>query len=418
LVRTVSASLLLALAWTCATPLAVVALPAAAERAAPREKLVEVSDPTVAGMDAAALRRVDAVIEAAIAAQVTPGAALAIGRFGQPVRLRGYGRTDYRTGAPRVNAHTIYDLASLTKPVATTTAAMLLVQDGLLDIDAPLAIYLPEWRGRDDRARMTVRHLLNHTSGLPAGGPLRGVVSRAQVPGYLATIQLQAPPGVRPVYSDYGMILLAAVIERISGEPMDALLQRRVFEPMGLEDTGFNPLRWQASSPLRFASTAPANIALLPRIAPTERTPSRGLIHGEVHDGLALRLGGVAGHAGLFGSAHDLAVYAQMLLAGGGSNGVEIVKPDLLRTFVLPSRSDTRFALGWELAREANSSAGAFAATAFGHTGFTGTSIWVDPERQLYVVLLTNRLNPNSREQRHVRLRRDVHTAVAAALRG
>jgi CubicO group peptidase (beta-lactamase class C family) len=383
---------------------------------APRDKLVEVPDPTIARMDAAALRRVDALIEQAIAGQVTPGAALAIGRFGQPVRLRGYGRIDYRAGAARVTAHTIYDLASLTKPVATTTAAMLLVQDGLLDLDLPLTTYLPEWRGFEDRSRMTVRHLLNHTSGLPAGGPLRGVMQLSHVPGYLATISLQSRPGTRSVYSDYGMILLASVIERVAGEPMDAMLQRRVFEPLGLDDTGFNPVRWQASSPMRFARTAPAPSALLPRIAPTERTASRGLIHGVVHDPIAHRLGGVAGHAGLFGSAHDLAVYAQMLLGGGGFAGVSILSPDLLRSFTSPAGVDSRFALGWELARDNNSAAGAFAASAFGHTGFTGTSIWLDPERQLYVVLLTNRLNPNSREQRHVKLRRDVHTAVAAAL--
>lgn len=384
----------------------------------PRDKLVEIRDPAAVGMDAIALRRVDALIDAAIAARVTPGAALAVGRFGQPVRLRGYGRTDYRTNAPRVDAHTIYDLASLTKPVATTTAAMLLVQDGLLDLDAPLTTYLPEWRGFDDRARMTARHLLNHTSGLPAGGPLRNVMSLGQVPGYLATVNLQSRPGVRSVYSDYGMILLAAVIERLSGEAMDGMLQRRVFDPLGLDDTGFNPRRWQTTSPMRFASTAPAAGALMTRIAPTERTASRGLIHGDVHDPLALRLGGVAGHAGLFGSAHDLAVYAQMMLAGGRLEGVEIIRSDLLSSFTMPDQGDSRFALGWEVARETNSSAGAFASNAYGHTGFTGTSIWLDPERSLYVVLLTNRLNPNSREQRHLKLRRDVHLAVAASLRG
>jgi CubicO group peptidase (beta-lactamase class C family) len=391
---------------------------AAPINAAPRDKLVETLDPAVAGMDAAALRRIDALIESAITSQVTPGAALAIGRLGHVVRLRGYGRVDYRANAPRVTAHTIYDLASLTKPVATTTAAMLLVQDGLLDLDAPLSAYLPEWRGFDDRARMTARHLLNHTSGLPAGGPLRGVMSRADVPAYLASVKLQSRPGARSVYSDYGMILLSSVIERIAGEPMDAMLHRRVFEPLGLEDTGFNPKRWQAPSPLRFASASAAPQPLLPRIAPTERTATRGLIHGDVHDPLAFRLGGVAGHAGLFGSAHDLAVYTQMLLAGGRVADTEILRPDLLRSFTTPELGESRFALGWELARENNSSAGAFPAGAFGHTGFTGTSIWVDPKHDLYVVLLTNRLNPNSREQRHLKLRRDLHTAVAAALRG
>jgi serine-type D-Ala-D-Ala carboxypeptidase len=416
--RIAPALLLLIAASTAAPAAPIFAAPVLAAPVLAAPRLAEVSNPAVARMDAAMLRRVDAIIEAAIAAKVTPGAALAIGRFGHPVRLRGYGRTDYRPAAPRVTAHTIYDLASLTKPVATTTAAMLLVQDGLLDLDAPLATYLSEWRGLDDRARMTARHLLRHTSGLPAGGPLRGVTGRAQVPAHLATVPLQAPPGARSVYSDYGMILLASVIERIAGETLDDLLQRRVFEPLGLDDTGFNPMRWQTASPMRFATTAATPATLLPRIAPTERTAGRGLIHGIVHDPLAHRLGGVAGHAGLFGSAHDLAVYAQMLLGGGEIGDRQLFQPALLRDFIGRDGGDSRFALGWELARDNNSSAGAFAPSAFGHTGFTGTSIWLDPTRELYVVLLTNRLNPNSREQRHIRLRRDVHTAVAAALRG
>jgi serine-type D-Ala-D-Ala carboxypeptidase len=396
--------------------LLIATVPAAA---APRAKLVEIADPAMAGIDAAALRRIDGIIEAAIAAKVTPGAALAIGRNGYVVRLRGYGRTDYRATAPRVTDRTIYDLASLTKPVATTTAAMLLVQDGILDLDRPLAAYLPEWRFAHDRSRMTARHLLNHTSGLPAGGPLRGVgADRSEIAAVLASVPLRNAPGVRTEYSDYGMILLAALVERLAGEPMDALLERRVFEPLGLEDTGFNPLRWQAASPLRFASVGATAAATLPRIAPTERTAQRGHIHGVVHDAVALRLGGVAGHAGLFGSAHDLAVYANMLLAGGSVDGTELLRADLVGGFTKRAAGSSRFALGWELAREGNSSAGAFPGSAFGHTGFTGTSMWLDPEHGLYVVLLTNRLNPNSREQRHMKLRRDIHTAVAAALRG
>jgi CubicO group peptidase (beta-lactamase class C family) len=386
--------------------------PASAE---PRVSLSEIRDPTVVGIDAAGLRRIDAIIEAAIAAKVTPGAALAIGRHGQVVRLRGYGRLEYKPGAPRVTERTIYDLASLTKPVATTTAVMLLVQEGLLDLDAPLAMYFAEWRGQDDRARITARHLLNHTSGLPAGGILSGVGSdRARIVSHMATVPLRNRPGAVWQYSDYGMILLGALVERISGERLDEFLDARVFEPLGLDDTGFNPLRWNASSALRFASvTTP----VLARIAPTERTSHRGLIHGVVHDPLALRLGGVAGHAGLFGSARDLAAYAGMLLSNGKAGDLELLQPDLLRTFLAPASERSRFTLGWEVARPENSSAGAFAASAYGHTGFTGTSMWIDPERDLFVVLLTNRLNPNSREQRHLKLRRDVHSALARAVR-
>lgn len=393
--------------------LLLLAVPAHAD---PLASLVETNDPGAVGIDAAALRRIDAIIEAAIAAKVTPGAALAIGRHGQVVRLRGYGRTEYRPGAPRVTERTIYDLASLTKPVATTTAVMLLVQDGLLDVDAPLATYFHEWRGLDDRSRMTARHLLAHTSGLPAGGPLSAAGSdRSTVVAALAGIPLRSRPGQVPVYSDYGMILLGALVERISGQPLDAFVDARVFEPLGMADTGFNPLGWGAAAPFRLPT---AGTPLLPRIAPTERTAQRGLIHGIVHDPLALRFSGVAGHAGLFGSARDMAAYAGMLLSGGRAGDVELIRGDLLRAFVGRPDERSRFTLGWELAREGNSSAGAFAPTAFGHTGFTGTSMWIDPERDMFVVLLTNRLNPNSREQRHIKLRREVHGAVARAVRG
>jgi serine-type D-Ala-D-Ala carboxypeptidase len=380
-----------------------------------RVSLSEIADPSVVGMDAMALRRVDAIIEAAIAAKVTPGAALAVGRYGQLVRLRGYGRVDFRAQSARVTERTIYDLASLTKPVATTTAVMLLLQDGRLDLDVPLATYLTEWRGLADRARMTPRHLLNHTSGLPAGGPLAGVSSdRSRIAGYLATLPLRTPPGHRHEYSDYGMILLGALVERIAGERLDAFVESRVFEPLGLIDTGFNPLHRRPDTALRFAAAPGA--PLLGRIAPTERTARRGDIHGVVHDPLAFRLDGVAGHAGLFGSARDLALYANMLLAGGRAGDAQLLDPELLHAFTARPLPTTRFTLGWELARDANSSGGFFSGSAFGHTGFTGTSMWLDPASGLYVVLLTNRIHPNSREQRHVRLRRDVHEAVSRAL--
>jgi serine-type D-Ala-D-Ala carboxypeptidase len=408
--RTAAAGLLLA---TIASVAAAPTAPAAA--VAVHATLSEIRDPSVVGMDAAALRRIDALIEAAIAAKVTPGAALAIGRHGQLVRLRGYGRVDWKASSARVTERTIYDLASLTKPVATTTAVMLLVQEGRLELDRPLALYLSEWRGIPDRAAMTPRHLLNHTSGLPAGGPLTGVgTDRSRIAGHLAGLPLHTPPGRRHEYSDYGMILLGALVERVAGERLDAFLEKRMFEPLGLQDTGFNPLRWSSASPLRQAAFSGA--PLLSRIAPTEHTARRGHIQGVVHDPLAFRLGGVAGHAGLFGSAHDLAVYAELLLGGGRSGETQFIDGELLASFTTRPGPAARFALGWELARDANSSGGFFPPTAFGHAGFTGTSMWLDRDRGLYVVLLTNRLNPNSRERRHIRLRHDLHEAVGRAI--
>ncbi|HSJ14890.1 MAG TPA: serine hydrolase [Longimicrobiales bacterium] len=382
-----------------------------------KASLREVADPRAAGMDAAGLRKVDALINAAIRRQVTPGAALAIGRNGKVVRLRGYGRTDYGSAAARVDEHTLYDLASLTKAVGTTSAVMLLVQQGRLDLDAPLGDYLMEWRAALDRQQLTARHLLSHTSGLPPGGSLGGVGrDRSLVPAFMAGIRLTAPPGVRYEYSDYGMILLGAVVERITGERLDAFLDRHLFQPAGLRETGFVPLPMEPDEAVSAFRLTASRRALISRIAPTERTVSRGHIRGVVHDPLAYRLHGVAGHAGMFSSAHDLALFAQLLLEEGVQDSTRIFDSSVLRAFTGRPSRDARFALGWELGREGGPSGTLFPSSSFGHTGFTGTSIWIDPEHSLYVVLLTNRVSPNASEKRHAKLRRDVHDAVQRAL--
>jgi len=373
-------------------------------------------EPALVGMDASRLRKIDRLIEEAIRKQVTPGAAIAIGRHGQLVRMRGYGRTSYGRNAARVTESTIYDIASLTKAIGTTSAAMLLVQQGRLDLDLPLSVYLVEWKDATDRAAMSARHLLSHTSGLPAGGPLTAVGSdRQRIAGVLATIPMRNRPGARYEYSDYGLILLGALIERITGERLDVFLERDLFGPLALEETGFNPLYWGSSrgpSPFRLASaTVP-----LATIAPTERTSSRGVIQGVVHDPIAYRLDGVAGHAGLFSSARDLAVFAELMRAGGVLGEARVFDAEVLSAFTRRQSSSGRHALGWELAREDGPSGSRFAESSFGHTGFTGTSIFIDPEHDLFVVLLTNRLHPNARERRHLDLRRAIHDAVIEAL--
>lgn len=397
---------------------ALIALPVALAGAS-TASLREV-DARAAGMDAAALRRVDAIIEKAIKNQVTPGAALAIGRNGQLVRLRGYGRTAYGSNGSRVTEHTLYDLASLTKTVGTTSAVMLLVQRGVLDLDRPLAHYLYEFQGAYDRAGMTARHLLNHTSGLPAGGPLKGVGSdRARIAAFMAAIPLQWAPGARYEYSDYGMILLGALVERLTCERLDAFLTHELLEPAGMAETMFVPLehlrpRTVGSS---FKLSRDASPEIMARIAPTERTSS-GVIQGVVHDPLASRLDGVAGHAGLFSTAHDLAVYCELLLASGKRGDTTIFDPAVVTSFWRRPSEKARFALGWELAREDGPQGRLFPSSSFGHTGFTGTSIWVDPDHGLYVVLLTNRVHPNVTESRHKKLRQEVHDAVQRALIG
>jgi CubicO group peptidase (beta-lactamase class C family) len=394
--------------------LALLAIPSAVS--AGERSLSEEVNPRLVGMDATRLRRVDRLIEDAIRKQITPGAAIAIGRHGQLVRLRGYGRIDYSANAPRVTDRTIYDIASLTKAVGTTSAAMLLVQNGRLDVDRPLAHYFVEWQDAADRASMTARHLLSHTSGLPAGGPLAGVDrDRERVAAFMAGVKLRAQPGARYEYSDYGLILLGALVERITGERLDGFLQRELFGPLALQETGFNPKSWhRAPGPSAFHLASAA--APLSSIAPTERTPKRGVIRGEVHDPLAFRLDGVAGHAGLFSSARDLAVFAELLRSGGTIGDTRIFADTVLGAFTRRTSVFGRHALGWELSRDDGPSGTLFPATAFGHTGFTGTSLFVDLEHDLYVVLLTNRVYPNASERRHIALRKAIHDAVIQAL--
>ncbi|HEY8483990.1 MAG TPA: serine hydrolase domain-containing protein [Longimicrobiales bacterium] len=342
----------------------------------------------------------DSILHAALATGAAPGAALAVGRHGRLVHLRGYGRLDHALGSPPVTPSTIYDLASLTKVVATTTAAMILEEEGRLDIDFPVRHYLPEFDS-PDKAAITVRMLLTHRAGFEAGAPLWQLYRGRQQ--YLEQINrrpLLYPPGTRSLYSDWSMILLQLVIERIAGRTLDWFLQERVFGPLGMRDTGFNP-----------------GPHLHDRIAPTEFVPLRGgLVKGSVHDPNAYAMGGVSGHAGLFSSARDLAVFAQMLLNGGEYNGVRILRPSTIARWTAPQYPGSSRALGWDTPSELSSAGRFFSPRAFGHTGFTGTSLWIDPERGLFIVLLTNRVHPTAQNGRHVPLRRAVADAVQAAI--
>ena len=403
--------------------------------------------PREVGMDPTALAKVDQLIEDAIRTGAIPGAALAIGRHGKLVRLRGYGRLDPRPGFAPATDSSIYDLASLTKVVGTTTAAMILAEEGRLDLDAPVARYLPEWNGSDPKRRVTVRQLLLHTSGLPAYAPLwREYAGREAFLHQIAHLELQYRPGSKVVYSDFGMILVGLIIERITGKTLDEFLEDKVFQPLGMIDTGFNPRTWRIGSvsdrtPLKAAPAAVDDVAptplparadppgepeLLARIAPTEldRVYRMTHVHAVVHDENAYALGGVAGHAGLFSSARDLARFAQLLLDGGtyrragdpdDAPARRLLRAETIRAFTTPVAPYGR-ALGWDTPAN-NSSAGKhFSASSFGHTGFTGTSIWIDPERDLFVILLTNRVNPTRANQRHAPLRRAIHDAVQEAI--
>ena len=346
------------------------------------------------------------LMEKAVAARAFPGAVLAVGYQGELVGLKAFGKFDYSQESPAVATDTIYDLASVSKAVATTTAVALLYQQGKLQLEAPLVRYLPEFGGIAGHDQITVRHLLTHTSGLPAYERLfRKAGDKQALLERIYAMPLAARPGNKFIYSDFGMILLGEIIERVAGQPLDQFLHRQVFEPLGMKDSFYRPPK-----------------SLLARIAPTEQDKlfRKRLIRGEVHDEHAWVMGGVAGHAGLFSTARDLAVFAQMMLNGGAYGGRRILERRTIQEFTTRQpgpRGSTR-ALGWDRPSRKGSSAGAhFSPRSFGHTGFTGTSLWVDPEKQLFVVLLSNRVHPTRANLQIRKVRPAVHNAVAEALR-
>ena len=344
--------------------------------------------------------RLDSIITSAIADHASPGAAIAVGRYGRIVLQRGWGRQDWAPGAPAVSDSTMYDMASLTKVVATTTAAMLLEEEGKLDLDRTVVSYLPEFDA-PEKAPITVRMLLLHTSGIKQYQYLyRDTKGRQQYLQRINAYPLGHKPGEQSEYTDWNMIVLQAVLERVSGTTLDTLLAERVFGPLGMRDTRFNPPE-----------------SLRARIAPTEIQPFRGgLVWGVVHDENAWAMGGVSGNAGLFSSARDLAVFAQMLLDGGEYGGVRLLRAETIARWTARQRRDVSRAIGWDTPAPGSSAGRYFSARSFGHTGFTGTSIWVDPEKQLFVVLLTNRVDPTRDNPKIGPLRRAVDDAVQRAV--
>jgi beta-N-acetylhexosaminidase len=383
---------------------------------------LEFAAPEDVGMDGFLLDRVDSIISWHLVRGAAPGAAVAIGRHGRLVKLRGYGNVDLRRGFPEVTDSTLFDMASLTKVVATTSALMMLYDDGLIGLDDPVRKHLPEWRGNAAKEAVTIRHLLLHNSGLAAYAPLwRELQGREQYRRRIAGMSLEYDPGTRTVYSDFGIILLGFIIEQVSGRPLDVFLRDRLFRPLGMRDTGFNPLQWPWGTIIidgdsEQARTAPEPI--LQRIAPTEVDTvfRKRHVRGQVHDENAFALGGVAAHAGLFSSARDMAIFAQLMLNRGYFGGQRFIDPATVDLFTRRQGSVSSRALGWDTPEGASSAGSYFSPSSYGHTGFTGTSIWIDPDRDVFVVLLTNRVNPTRDNQRHAALRRDVADATQLAI--
>jgi CubicO group peptidase (beta-lactamase class C family) len=318
-------------------------------------------------MSAERLAQIDEVVRRGISAGGFPGAAVIVGRRGAIVWERGYGTLDWQSGVAVDAERTMYDVASLTKVVATTAASMVLADRGKLRLDAPVARYLPAFKGGSKDA-VTIRDLLTHQSGLPAG---RILTRRGAGPATARRIALATPlvrpPGTRSEYSDIGLDVVGFAIERITGEPLDRYLRRTVYGPLGMSSTMFRP-----------------GPSLRPRVAPTEAQ----VVRVEVHDRNARALGGVAGHAGLFATAGDLAVFAQVMLDGGVAGRTRVFSDSTIQTFTLPGPGWR--GLGWETCSGGGSCGRYLSPRAFGHTGFTGTSMWIDPERDLFVIVLTN----------------------------
>jgi len=346
------------------------------------------------------------VIEKAIADKAFPGAALAVGYRGK-VSVHAFGKLSYEATATATG--TMYDIASLTKVVATTTLVAKLAEGDFavpLDLDAKVERYLPEWGGGPNaewRHRVTVRHLLTHTSGLPPFKEYwRTSKGKQDTLTKIFAEPLEYEPGTKEVYSDLGIILMAEIIERLTGRTLDDLAKNYIFSPLEMNNTMYRPPK-----------------KLWPAIAPTEidNNLRHRLVQGEVHDENAFAIGGVSGHAGLFSTAPDLAAFCQMLLNGGVYGHQRILRRATIAQFTVPQQlSGGTRTLGWAVPTEGGSSGHYFSAHSFGHTGFTGTSIWIDPDRQLFVVLLTNRVHPTRENTKIQKVRVELHDAVMQAL--
>jgi CubicO group peptidase (beta-lactamase class C family) len=345
------------------------------------------------------------ILRSGIDQRAFPGAAVAIAHQGKLIARKGLGHFTYDEASPLVAADTIYDLASVTKAIATTTVCMVLYDRGLFKPDQPLIDVLPEFAEdrsaqNDSRRRVTLRMLLAHSSGLPAYIKLfQTAHSKDDLLRQALQVPLTAAPGTRAEYSDIGFILLGEALQKLTGEPLDKFCQREIFTKLNLAHTRFNPSGDQK--------------LLIP---PTEddRTFRHRLIQGEVNDENAFVMGGVAGHAGCFSTAFDVSAFAHCIL----QDGSPLVKKEALEIFTrhqdLPA--GTSRALGWDTPTQPSQSGRHFSSRSYGHLGYTGTSLWIDPDRQLSVTLLTNRTWPDRGSQSIKQIRPAFHDAVIEAL--
>lgn len=376
-----------------------------------------------------------AAIEDAIAARSFPAASIAVTQAGNLVALKAFGTPVYKEdfeSAPALSRSlrlepapsllkdgdfdfpitpgTLFDLASLTKPIATTTMAMILYERGLLELEAPISGTVPEFLTSDARRRtVTFRMLLAHSSGLPAYEKLfLKARSRVQLLEAAFAVPLAADPGTRAEYSDIGFILLGLALERLAEEPLHTFCQREIFGPLGMSNTTFNP-----SVDMRSKIPPTADERERPGSAQPQSTFRGRIVQGEVQDENAFVLGGVAGHAGLFSTAEDVAQFAHAMIAGS-----PLVRPETVAFFTRRESepAGTSRTLGWDTPSQPSQSGSHFGPHSYGHLGYTGTSLWIDPDRQLSITLLTNRTWPDCSNHAIKQVRPKVHDAGVEAL--
>ena len=341
------------------------------------------------------------LLQNAIAERVFPAVSVAITHKCELVARKAFGRFTYDPDSAETTPDRIFDVASVTKIVATTSMAMILYELGLLDLDMPAVALVPEFAADNPRnPEVTIRMLLAHSSGLPAYEKLfLEAKNRDELLAAAFATQLTADPGTRTEYSDIGFIILGIALERLAEEPLDSFCRREVFGPLGMLHTAFQP-------PAAWHNSIPPTV--------DDRSFRQRVIQGEVQDENASVMGGVAAHAGLFATAGDLAMFANAMLEGGRP----ILRPETLAVFTRRESSPpgTTRALGWDTPSSPSQSGKYFSAGSFGHLGYTGTSLWINPERELSITLLTNRTWPDCANQAIQQLRPRFHDATVEAL--
>ncbi len=339
------------------------------------------AEPEAVGLDGSQLQRIDEIVAEGLAQKRMPGCVVCVGRHGKIALLKAYGQRQLRPSELPMTTDTLFDMASITKPMATATSIMQLIERGQLRLSDKVATLIPEF-AVNDKEPITIQDLLIHQSGLLADNAIGDYADGPETAmRHIFELKLLNPTGSKFVYSDVNFILLGEIVRRVSGKNVHEFSQVNLFRPLGLKATGYLP-----------------NEELRAKAAPTEQRDGKWM-QGEVHDPRAFKLGGIAGHAGLFSTAEDVAVYAQMMLGRGEYNGVRVLSPQTVTAMTRGERVSSGVrGLGWDKRTAYSSNRGeAFTDAAFGHGGFTGTVLWIDPELDLFFVFLSNRVHPDGK---------------------